>query len=135
MIYNNINYENYNPIELRRKVSYSTQHLQLFGEKVWENIDYPFKIRKVDTDSHRVEELLKKFNLDLSILDKDVVSLSGGEKQRTSIIRNLVISPDVILLDEDTSALDSENTKLVENYNRELNENGKLKKIEVLKNE
>ena len=67
---------------------------------------------------------MNRFNLDESFLEKNVTSLSGGEKQRVSLIRNLIFEPDIILLDEVTAALDKENAKIVEAYIKELNSNG-----------
>lgn len=124
IFYNNKSYNSYNPLELRRKISYCIQIPQLFGKSVCENLEFPFKIRKDTVDKVRVEELLKRFNINESFLDKDINSLSGGEKQRVAIIRNLIYTPDILLLDEATSALDAENAKVVEDYVKELNELG-----------
>lgn len=114
-------YTSYNPIELRRKISYCIQIPILFGESVYENIELPFKIRNEQMDKANVIELLERFNLNESILENNINSLSGGEKQRISIIRNLVYTPDILLLDEATSALDRENANAIEEYIKELN--------------
>lgn len=117
-------YTRYNPIELRKKISYCLQTPELFGKSVCENLEFSFKIRKEKVNKQRIVKLLERFNIDESFLDKDIISLSGGEKQRISIIRNLLYTPDIILLDEATSSLDLENAKIVEEYVQELNDLG-----------
>lgn len=117
-------YTRYNPIELRKKISCCLQTPELFGKSVCENLEFPFKIRKEKVNKQRIVKLLERFNIDESFLDKDIISLSGGEKQRISIIRNLLYTPDIILLDEATSSLDLENAKIVEEYVQELNDLG-----------
>lgn len=49
---------------------------------------------------------LQRFGLGENMLEKSINELSGGEKQRVSLIRNLQFLPRVLLLDEITSALD-----------------------------
>lgn len=124
LIYREKDYKKYNPIELRRKISYCVQLPHLFGDKVYENLEFPYNIRKDKIDKERIVKLLEKFNLDENFLEKDIKSLSGGEKQRISIIRNLIYKPDILLLDEATSALDKENAMVIEKYIEELNKEG-----------
>jgi len=56
---------------------------------------------------------LERFGLPENMLKKSVNELSGGEKQRISLIRNLQFTPKVLLLDEITSALDEDNKRNV----------------------
>lgn len=122
--FNGKSYKSYNPIELRKRVSYCVQLPYLFGNTVYDNLKFPFKVRGHKVDKNRINCLLNKFNLDESYLEKDINSLSGGEKQRIAIIRNLIYVPEVLLLDEASASLDKENTSIVENYIKELNKAG-----------
>lgn len=114
----------HNPMELRKNISYCFQTPYLFGETVMDNIFFPFTLRNMKIDLKRVEELLILFNLDKEYLKKDVKKLSGGEKQRIALIRTLLFKPEILLLDEVTSALDIDNTLIVENVMKSLNQNG-----------
>jgi peptide/nickel transport system ATP-binding protein len=58
-------------------------------------------------DTSGIESFLKTMNLDLSLLYKLPHELSGGQLQRASIIRALLMKPSLLLLDEPTSALDN----------------------------
>lgn len=117
-------YTSYNPLDLRKKISYCIQIPHLFGKNVAENLEFPFKIRKEHINKNRIIELLRRFNLNEGFLEKDINALSGGEKQRVAIIRNLLYTPEILLLDESTASLDSENAKAVEDYVKELNTSG-----------
>lgn len=46
-------------------------------------------------------------------LDKKITALSGGEKQRVALIRNLLFRPEVLLLDEVTTGLDETSKAIV----------------------
>ncbi len=124
IIYKSKSIMEHNPIELRKNVSYCFQTPYLFGETVMDNISFPYSIRGIKVDLERAKELFLLFNLDEEYLKKDVRNLSGGENQRIALIRTLLFQPEILLLDEVTSALDFDNTLIVENVMKALNQNG-----------
>ena len=124
ILYQDKNILDYNPMELRKSVSYCFQTPHIFGETVEDNFIFPYDLRKINVDLDRIQELLSKFSLTREILKKSVKSLSGGEKQRIALIRTLLFNPDIILLDEVTSALDVNNAQIVENVINEMNKQG-----------
>ncbi|MNG67922.1 putative ABC transporter ATP-binding protein YbbL [compost metagenome] len=101
------------PEAYRQQVSYCFQTPALFGDTVYDNIALPYLIRKQKPDEQKMKSDLARFGLAENKLKKSVNELSGGEKQRISLIRNLQFMPKVLLLDEITSALDEENKRNV----------------------
>ena len=65
------------------------------------------QIKDVTDDLSELDFLLEKFSLDSSHLEKKPHQLSGGQLQRCSIVRALLMKPDLLLADEPTSALDN----------------------------
>jgi len=124
IMYNGRNMLEYNPMLLRKEISYCFQIPHLFGDTVEDNLNFPYFIRSMKMDFERVNELLLRFNLDKRILKEEVKNLSGGEKQRIALIRTLLFKPEMILLDEVTSALDVDNTQIVESVINSLNKEG-----------
>ena len=114
----------YSPTELRKNILYCFQTPYLFGNTVMENINFPFLIRNVKPDQKKINELFSLFNMTIDFLNKDVINLSGGEKQRIALIRGLLFKPEILLLDEITSALDEANTQIVEKVITSLNKEG-----------
>jgi len=111
-------------MEYRKQVAYCFQTPYLFGDKVINNLTFPFNIRNIVPDKKLISKYLEMFNLDEEILNKENKNLSGGEKQRISLIRTLLCKPEILLLDEVTSALDAENTQIVEEVVKKLNKDG-----------
>lgn len=101
------------PQVYRQRVSYVFQTPQLFGSTVYDNLALPYQIRQQSVPRARLAETLGWLNLPAELLDKAVETLSGGEKQRVALLRNLQFPPEVLLLDEVTSALDEENKQRV----------------------
>ncbi|WP_106751258.1 amino acid ABC transporter ATP-binding protein [Pannonibacter carbonis] len=96
---------------LRRHVGMVFQHFNLFPHKtVLQNVtEGPIVVCK--RPRRETEELAKDLLAQVGLSDKHAAfpnHLSGGQKQRVAIARALAMQPDVLLLDEVTSALDPE---------------------------
>lgn len=114
------------PEKYRQQVSYCTQTPTLFGATVYDNLAFPYQIRKLPFDKNKILNDLQYFSLHETILEKGINELSGGEKQRVSLIRNLQFLPQVLLLDEITSALDEENKIKVNEFIHHLTTDKKI---------
>jgi putative ABC transport system ATP-binding protein len=93
----------YDPLELRRRVSLVPQLPALLDGTVTSNLGYAARLAGVELDCNRCLVLA---GLDPEFADRDVSRLSVGEQQRAMLARALAQRPEVLLLDEPTSALD-----------------------------
>lgn len=119
----------------RQKVSYFFQNATLFDQTVYDNVSFPYLIRNEEFDKVKCVQLLNRVKLDESYLDKPIKELSGGEKQRIALVRNLLYEPEVLLLDEVTSSLDAENKKIIYSILDELNAKNDITMLSVTHDE
>ncbi len=92
-----------------RNVAMSFENYGLYPAfSIFENIAYPLRLRKVPDEQVKksVYSIARKLRL-TDVLDMKPAALSGGQKQRVSIARALVRNPDVTIMDEPLSHLDS----------------------------
>ncbi len=108
------------------KIGFVFQSFQLFNAKtVLENVLFPalFYRKKSDSLTERALMLLDKVGLSAHI-HKLPKQLSGGQKQRTAIARALMNQPKLILADEPTGNLDSQNAAEIIRLFEQLNAEG-----------
>jgi len=113
ILYNNQSLKDINSVELRRKVVMLPQSPAIFTGNIKENllIGLKFSERPPASDD-KLLELLRLVKLNKS-LDEDSQKLSGGEKQRLALGRIILMEPEVLLLDEPSSALDEDTEHMI----------------------
>lgn len=106
-----VNDENLDKLELRKKVGMVFQQYNLFPHKTALQNVMMAPVRVLKQDKAEAEKsaraLIKKVRLD-GKEDSYPGELSGGQQQRVAIARSLAMNPDVMLFDEVTAALDPE---------------------------
>jgi tungstate transport system ATP-binding protein len=99
---------------LRREATMIFQHPLFIRGSIYDNIAYGLRLRNMSEGEigKRVTETLAKVRLG-GFEDRDARRISGGEQQRVSLARALVLDPKVLILDEPTANLDSENASII----------------------
>ena len=77
-----------------------------------ENVSLTLEINKIKNPEQKAKEILDRFGLGQR-LNNLPSQLSGGEQQRVAIARSIAMKPQLILADEPTGNLDSENSNLI----------------------
>ena len=112
-------------VKLRRdKIGFVFQQFYLIpGLSVYDNIALPLLFSKKPASPEKITRLAEMVGLKHR-LDHVPSQLSGGEMQRTAIARGLVNEPEILLADEPTGNLDSENSEKIFDILRSLSRNG-----------
>ncbi|PHZ60395.1 ABC transporter ATP-binding protein [Photobacterium leiognathi] len=99
--------------ELRLRIGYMTQKFSLFSDlTIYENLEFMGQMFGISSKQlkPRINEQLSIYGLDQRAKQR-AGSLSGGQKQRLALAAATVHKPDLLLLDEPTSAVDPENRR------------------------
>ena len=103
-----IDYQNINAF--RRSIGYAVQGVALFPHlKIAENIQLPARLAgwsRAETRT-RLEQMLDMMQLSQTVLTRYPHELSGGQQQRAGLCRAMLLRPQILLLDEPFSALDT----------------------------
>ncbi len=100
---------------LRRQVGLVEQHPIMFSRSVRDNVGFGLKLRGLSGQelSRRINDALDLVGL-THLADAHAPRLSGGETQRVAIARALACGPRVLLLDEPTASVDTQNRAVIE---------------------
>ena len=119
-------YKDIDEIDLRKKVGMVFQKPNPFPMSIYDNVAYGSRIHGVK-NKETLDEIVEKSLMGAALweevkdrLKKSALGLSGGQQQRLCIARTIAVSPEIILMDEPTSALNPISTIKMEELMYEL---------------
>ncbi len=112
-------------VQQRQKITLVEQSPYLLKASVAANLAFGLKLRGIRGEEQRnsIRSALAMVGLE-GFEQRKTTELSGGEVQRVALARALVLEPELLLLDEPTSSIDSKNLKAFEALLRRLPEYG-----------
>jgi len=126
VIFHGVDYAQYPVTELRRRIGLVQQTPVMLPGTVEDNVNYGPLLRNRPLPAQDMVALLELVGLNRQFLRRTAQELSGGEKQRVSLLRTLANGPEVLLLDEVTASLDPKAEELVEETILTLNRKKRL---------
>jgi ABC-type iron transport system FetAB ATPase subunit len=112
------------PTGFRTRVAFLAQQPAMFAGTVRDNLGAGPALHGKALSGAQARELILAVGLEESILQREARTLSGGERQRAALARALANSPEVLLLDEPTAALDPDAGERIVALLRELSARG-----------
>lgn len=112
----------YEPVELRRNVGIALQSAPMVSGSVLNNLALPLTLQGKLLPEQEAADLLEHVGLEAGYLHRNIRDLSGGQRQKVSIARTLVNKPQILLLDEITSALDRSSQQEIEELILKINQ-------------
>lgn len=97
---------------------------------IQENIFLPLRLSKKEKNQEKINKIIKELEID-DILDKYPFECSGGQLQRATVARTLIVEPKIIFADEPTGNLDGVRSKQLMQYLEKINKEYKITIIMV----
>ncbi len=107
-------------IDKTKKLGFLFQNFALVEDK---KVSYNLNLTE-KYPQERINSVFEQLNLSKELINEYVYTLSGGEKQRIALARQLLRMPDVYFCDEPTGNLDSDNERLIIEQLESLNDKG-----------